>query len=244
MPLGRRGARALASRFVYEVGTVVGQYPSLALPVARWRRHGEPFGSDTDVVIEGYPRSANNFAVAAFASAQPGPVRIAHHVHAPAHAIEAVRRGLPTLVLIREPEYAVVELVLLKSALTLHQALRGWIRFYRPLVPYRRRFVVARTEEVLADFGVVIGRLNERFGTSFGEVVGSEDAVRAAERGIGHHREGREGPGLPFIGRTRETEEGRKADRERLRREYRSVRLAALRDRAGRLHETFTNAAR
>ena len=34
-------------------------------------------GEDTDIVIEGYPRSANTFAVAAFRLAQPATPRIA-----------------------------------------------------------------------------------------------------------------------------------------------------------------------
>lgn len=235
--------RDVAARAVYEAGTVVGRYPSLALPVARWRRHGEPVRPGTDVVIEGYPRSANTFAVAAFAAAQPDPVRIAHHVHAPAQVIAAVHRRLPTLVLIRDPEEAVTEFVLLKPVLTVAQALRGWMRFYGPLLPYRGRFVGARTEEVLSDFGLVIRRLNERFGTSFVEFAGTEEATLAARRAIGEYWEGREGPGLPLVGRTGRTREDRGADRERLRSEYRTARLAAWRDRAGRLHETFTNLA-
>ena len=232
------------ARSVYEVGTLVGRYPLLALPVARWRRHGEPLESDTDLVTEGYPRSANTFAVVAFAAAQPTPVRIAHHVHAPAHVIASVRRGIPTLVLIRESEEAVVELVLLKRWLTVAQALRGWIRFYAPLLPYRGRFVVAGTQEVLSDFGAVIRRVNTRFGTSFCEFAHTDQAAEAAWRGVGEYWEGGHGPGLPLVGRTSETEEERDADRDRLRRTYRSARLAALRARAERLHETFTDLAR
>ncbi|RMG27959.1 MAG: hypothetical protein D6732_19595, partial [Methanobacteriota archaeon] len=38
-------------------------------------------GARTEIVIEGYPRSANTFAVVAFRLAQNRPVKIAHHLH-------------------------------------------------------------------------------------------------------------------------------------------------------------------
>ncbi len=240
MPPASSGVRSLAARAVYEIGTLAGPYPSVALPVARWRRHGEPVGPGTDVVIEGYPRSANSFAVAAFRQAQPGPVRIAHHVHAPANAIAGVRHGLPTLVLVREPADAVVDWVLAKPALTLGQGLRGWVRFYRPLLSHRGWFVVATSAEVLSDFALVMRRLNGRFGTSFAEFDGTQEAVERARRAAGGYFEERAGPGLPFVGRTSSGETVEPDARERLRREYASARLVGIRRRAERLHRTFT----
>ncbi len=240
MPRAGSGPRDLAARAVYETGTLVARYPSVALPVARWRRHGEAVGDGTDLVVEGFPRSGNSFAVAALASAQPAPIRIAHHVHAPANVIAGIRRGLPTLVVVREPEDAVVELVLLKPFLAVAQALRGWVRFHEPLLRYRGRFLVARTDEVIGDLAGVVRRLNERFGTSLREPGGAEEVAEAARRGIGEYWGARQGPGLPLVGRTDGSEEGRREDRERLRGEYRSRRLETSRARAERLHETFT----
>ena len=52
-------------RALYEIKTMVGRYPRLAIPVAR-RRHGMPVGADTNLVIEGFPRSGLTFAVVAF----------------------------------------------------------------------------------------------------------------------------------------------------------------------------------
>src|SRR5262245_54574684 len=78
--------------------SLIGQYPALYLPLARWKRrrqlqHSDKWGiqperngpvfRDTDAVIEGFPRSANTFAAAAFALAQTTPVRLAHHLHVP-----------------------------------------------------------------------------------------------------------------------------------------------------------------
>jgi hypothetical protein len=191
----------IARRGLYEVMTAGARYPWVALPVARWRGHGVPLSHDTDILIEGFPRSGNTFAVAAFVVAQPKPVRVAHHVHAPGHVIEAVRRGLPVLVLIRRPEDAVREFLGIRPTLTAAQALRGYVRFYRPLVPYRDRFVVGPFEEVTADFGSVIRRINERFGCSFAEFEHTADNATKVQGASEEFWRERTGPGLPLVGR-------------------------------------------
>lgn len=118
-------------------------------------------------MIEGYPRSANTFAVAAFSFAQGRPVKIARHLHAPAHVIAGVKKGIPTLVLIRQPEQAVLSLLVRAPHITPKQALKDYIRFYRSILSYRKGYVLATFEEVTRDFGQVIQRINARFGTNF-----------------------------------------------------------------------------
>jgi hypothetical protein len=148
--------------------TVVARYPALALPLQRVRKRGEVVSEDTQIVIESFPRCASSFAVAAFRLAQePSPSSIAHHTHTPAQVLEAVRRGLPTLVLTRAPEDAVLSHVIHTPALTPAASLRGYVRFHEPLLPHRAGFVVGLFDEVVTDFGAVIERVNERFGTTF-----------------------------------------------------------------------------
>ncbi|GIV00275.1 MAG: hypothetical protein KatS3mg014_1890 [Actinomycetota bacterium] len=152
----------------YELKTLVARHPRLALPIQRLRRRGEVLGPDTEIVIESFPRCASSFAVAAFRLAQePRASRIAHHTHAPAQVIAAVRRGVPALVLIREPEEAVLSHVIYTPGLSPAASLRGYVRFHEPLLPYREGFVVGLFEEVVSDFGAVIRRVNARFGTDF-----------------------------------------------------------------------------
>jgi hypothetical protein len=229
-------ARTFAARAVYEVGTVVGRVPALAMPIARWRGQGVPLDRSTEVVIEGYPRSANTLMVETFARSQSEPVKIAHHVHSPAHVLEAARRDLPTLVLIREPEAAAVELVLAKPAITLAQALRGWVRFYAVLRSRRSAFVIATFTEVHEDPGAPIGRLNDRFGTAFALPTDAtrEAAVRGvAERGYAG------GPGLPLIGGTSPVHGDAAAERERLLERCRAPNLTSLRRRAELVYRSF-----
>lgn len=157
-----------SARLSYELKTAVARFPALALPIQRLRGRGEVLRDDTEIIIESFPRCASSFAVAAFRLAQePHPSTIAHHTHTPAQVIAGVRRHVPTLVLIRQPEDAVLSHVIHTPSLTPRASLRGYVRFHEPLVPLRDRFVVGTFEEVVTDFGSVIERVNDRFGTSF-----------------------------------------------------------------------------
>ena len=144
-------------------------HPTVYLTLCRIRPKTRQItvSKDTEIVIEGFSRSANTFAVAAFTFAQGRPVKIARHLHAPAQVIEAVRRGIPCIVLIRKPRDAVLSLLVREPHISAEQALKDYIRFYRTVVPYRDKFVVGRFEEVTTDFGEVIRRVNARFGTNF-----------------------------------------------------------------------------
>jgi hypothetical protein len=161
-PRGRLWVRAR-----FEARSIAGRYPSIYLPIARRRHRGEPVTRHTELVIEGFPRSGNTFCTAAFGSVQSRPVRVARHEHVPAQVIAAARAGIPALVLIRRPGDAVLSLVIQHPEVTVRQVARAYVRFYRPLLRYRGRFVVATFEEVVTDLGEVIGRLNARFGTGF-----------------------------------------------------------------------------
>jgi hypothetical protein len=120
-----------------------------------------------DVLIDGFPRSANTFATYAFASAQSRPLRIGNHLHSPAQFRIAARHGIPALLVVRDPADAVASFMLYRADIDAREGLRRYIAFHRPLHRIRQAFVVAPFEEVIADFAVSIRRLNERFGTRF-----------------------------------------------------------------------------
>jgi hypothetical protein len=152
----------------YELKTLVAASPALALTMARLRRRGTVVDERTDIVIESFPRCASSFAVAAFRLAQePRAMRIADHTHVPAQVLVAARRGIPALVLTREPEAAVLSHVVHTPTVGVTASLRGYVHFYEPLLPVRSGFVVGTFDEVVGGFGEVIERVNARFGTSF-----------------------------------------------------------------------------
>ena len=139
----------------------------IAIPIARWRGHGVVVDREKVILIEGFPRSANSFAVAAFDFAQDWHPDVAHHLHAAGHVLEAIRLGVPAIVLVRDPNDAVPELVIAHPRVSLRQGFRSYLAFYRRLMPHHYGFVVAAFPEVTTDFGAVIRRVNMRFGSSF-----------------------------------------------------------------------------
>src|SRR6185503_18662977 len=86
---------------------------------------------DTGIVIEGFLRSGNTFAVAAFRVANGADVHVGRHLHGAPHVLRAVRYGLPTLVLIRRPADAVASYLVRRPTLTPEDALLEYLDFYR-----------------------------------------------------------------------------------------------------------------
>jgi hypothetical protein len=221
----------------WELRTLAGRSPFLC----RWvlRRSGEVVTGETEICIEGFPRSGNTFAVIAFQQAQPRTVSIAHHVHAPGSVMIAARMGTPALVLLREPEEAVLSMVIRYPHLSLRQALRGYRRFYAPLVPYRGRVVVGRFEDVVGDLGALIGEINRRFGTSFREFQPTEVNVSRAMEELDLWDLNTFGNSDRLeLGRARPSDRREQVKME-LRQRYRHPSLAKLRAKAEHLHESF-----
>jgi hypothetical protein len=177
-------------RIKYSVMTRLAPYPSLAVPLARLRGEGELVDSRTDLVVESYPRCASSFAIAGFRLAQePRSLRVAHHTHASGF-------GIPALVLIREPEGAVVSSRIRHPARTYADLLRGFCAFYEPLVPHRGDLVVGTFDEVIGgELGAITRRLNARFGTTFAEFEPTQENVARVMREIDQDWRARRGDG-------------------------------------------------
>lgn len=167
-------------RMRHRARTMVFEYPAVYLPFARRKYPGPSpavVGPETDLVIDGYFRSANTFSVYAFQLSQDRPVRLAHHLHAPAQLIMAARSGIPALLLLRQPMDAILS-ELIYDDVALPDALVAYVRFYTCLLPYLDSFVVGEFTQVTRDFGAVVRRLNKCFGTGFGEFSHDEESVR------------------------------------------------------------------
>jgi hypothetical protein len=138
----------------------------------------------TEIVIEGYPRSGNTFAVVAFRMAQDREIEIAHHLHAAAQIKRAARLDVPAIVLIREPSEAVLSLVVRDPHASMRWALRSYIRFYSTVVPYLEKTVVAPFATVTSDLASIIRMVNTRYGTAFKEFVSTEDALNSVRQTV------------------------------------------------------------
>lgn len=138
---------------------------------------------DSSIVIEGFPRSANSFAVLAFARAQEATaadLRIAHHLHVPAQVLRAIRWGIPTVVLVRDPLDAVTSLLIREPWRSMDGAFADYCSFYRTVLQCPGGgYVVGTFSEVTGHFGSVIERVNQRFETRFRPFAHTPAEVRA-----------------------------------------------------------------
>lgn len=169
-PAGGQGLGARCTRGVrharWTVRSRMTEHPAY-LPLAR-RRHGDAVVSEsTEIVIDGFTRSASTFAVVAFQLAQPRPVRVGHHLHAPSQIIQAVRLAVPVLLTVRPPEDTVLSLVVREPYVTIPQGLHAYARFHERLLDHRDGIVAADFPEVTEQLERSIARVNERFGTGF-----------------------------------------------------------------------------
>ena len=234
------------------------------LRLARLRYPENVVGPETELVIDGFMRTASTFAVVAFQVAQPRPVRVAHHLHAPAQVHEAVRRGVPALVTIRAPEESVLSTAVWEPHVGVDGALAAYVAFYSALMPCRDGIVVGSYERVTSDLGSVIEMVNARFGTAFAPFEATPEGVAecfaiiddrarrpAWDAVIGRFMSGLAGKAeldaaraageRSAVPQTRvaRPSDDRQARKEALRASYHRPALAALRARAQELHEAF-----
>lgn len=158
---------------------VVAAHPAIYLPVARRRYPGSVLDYSTELVIDGFTRSAVTFAVVAFQLAQNDHVRVAHHLHSSGHLVAAARRGTPILLPIRSPDDTILSALIREPLVPPAQFLKSFAAFYERLVPYRSAFVIASFDDVTSDFGAVIRRVNATFGAHFAEFQHNRSNVDA-----------------------------------------------------------------
>ncbi|MTT30903.1 hypothetical protein GMB86_02600 [Terrilactibacillus sp. BCM23-1] len=124
------------------------------------------FSKDYDIIIDGFPRSANTFSVCAFEEAQIKQVDVGHHSHDPNFIIFGVQNHMPVMLLIRRPEDAILSFAIYAN-IPVERALDMYIDFYSTVKPHLSGCVVAPFETVTTDFGECIDLVNKKFNTGF-----------------------------------------------------------------------------
>lgn len=150
---------------------------------------------DTELVIEGYPRSANSTTAYGFLDRQSRPVKLAHHKHHAAQLLRAADWNIPAVMLIRRPREAVLSNLALRyeaqlragkpsnAKLTYEQVIDSWLGFYSSVELILDKLVVAPFEEVTQDISGMIQQVNARFGTKFQD----RPSVQVREKPLGWH---------------------------------------------------------
>ncbi len=113
-------------------------YPTVYLPFRAIRRRETVVKPDTDLLIDGFPRSSNTWTEVLIREAGEDRLKLAHHAHAAAHVIKAQKLGVPSVVLFRDPDDAVVSfLTLLENRIDARSAYLDYVRFYTTVWPMR-----------------------------------------------------------------------------------------------------------
>jgi hypothetical protein len=158
----------------------IGKYPKIYyfLYSLKPNKYENLTNQSTELVIEGFPRSANSFTVAILRRLQPKKVNIAHHHHVPAQIIKAINLQIPILVLIRSPKDAVISFKIYDSSISIAQALRTYISFYQEILNYKDKYVVGLFEEVISDYTSIINKINNKFKTNFVSEIPDRNFVK------------------------------------------------------------------
>lgn len=160
----------------------IGRFPSIFVPfyklVGPGRNQKLLYGDDTELVIEGFPRSANTFAVVAFEQAQSRPVKSAHHLHVEAQLVKAALDNKPAVALIRNPEDCFRSLLIRHPRTPVMWAVNRYIHFYTAVEKLGDKCLVVTYEDVTKDMGAVIRRINSRFNTDYDVPVHDDEMVK------------------------------------------------------------------
>jgi hypothetical protein len=173
--------RVALARRKFDLRVLLAQLPVLyhAAVLDNWwqvgRRSHVVVHGGTELVMDGFQSSANSYSIAALRRAERRHTEVAHHLHCPQQVLAATRRGIPVLLLIREPRAAVLSLVSRWPELSVRQGLRAYTAYYRRVLPAVDACVVGPFKEVIADFGGVMRRVNDRFGTDFPMFTAADD---------------------------------------------------------------------
>jgi hypothetical protein len=202
------------------------------------KRRNRPAKPTDQIVIDGFPRSANTFSSRAFQLANPD-VAASHHMHAPANILLAVRYGLPTVVVIRAPADAVLSEIIREPRKRLRRGLLEWNSFYGTVRPVLDRVVVAEFSTVTIDYSVVVEEVNRRFGASFVPYRNSPESDEAVFASIEAAARSRGKSGSRLETQVPRPSEERSARKQILIAELQRPELRALLERAESLYAEY-----
>ena len=120
----------------------------------------------SSVFVDGFPRSANSYAFYAFRHLL-GSSRVQGHTHSADQVRRAAHAGVPTILLIRDPQLVLPSLVQYVPGLPFEAAAAAYARFYQAVRPVAGACVVAPFETVTTNLPAVLRAANTKYGTDF-----------------------------------------------------------------------------
>lgn len=117
-----------------------------------------------DVVVDGFPRSANTYVWYALKSSIEPKYMVRGHTHAVGTLKAAIDADKPAMLLVREPDGAVSSLYQLLEGVSLESCFDAYSRFHERCYSIREGLYVARFGDVINDFGTVTQRFFDHYG--------------------------------------------------------------------------------
>lgn len=176
----RRGVTSW--RLVRALRRQLSLYPALYLPIRRARKPETVVRRETELLIEGFPRSGNTWAEALIRQCSPREIMLAHHSHAVAHVRYAVTLGVPTVILYRNPDDAVRSyLTLFNNHIDARDAYLDYVAFYEAVLPLSGRGALfVSFEELTRETVEVVDMLNDAFSLDLDSAVVREETGKLA----------------------------------------------------------------
>ncbi|MCA1648556.1 MAG: hypothetical protein LC797_24875 [Chloroflexi bacterium] len=137
----------------------------------------------TRLILDGYPRSGNTYARAAVLYANGPELGVSTHGHSARFVEQGIRKGLPVVVLLRDPVAAVTSRLHLETMTDSRLLVRAYRRYYSRVAAVRDKVLIAPFDAVVGDFGTVIRACNDVFATNlaiYEKTPVSEATIRAA----------------------------------------------------------------
>lgn len=124
---------------------------------------------DTELLIDGFPRSANTFAYAFIEMTQPVK-RIAHHVHLPVQFYRSKKFSTPALLLLRNPVDAAISMSIRRPTYFPYLIFLYYYLFHTKIFKIISDTLIIRFEEVVSDPNSIIRKLRSKNYSGLNEV--------------------------------------------------------------------------
>jgi len=149
---------------MFSLRLLIGQYPKLFFTLYSLKKYNRRLfiKKDTQLVVNAYPRCGNTYFYYAIKFLNPD-LRISHHLHVPSLTIKAVKKELPTVIIIREPSKAIASLLIREDHLTMSQAFKLYKSFHEIVLNNSTKILIFNFDQVVGDFKTIIFTINRRF---------------------------------------------------------------------------------
>lgn len=156
--------KSFKTDYLFYLRFLISFFPAIYYPLYARK---EPFkhmavNKNTNLCVEGFPRSANSFFVAALHISNKN-LSIAHHHHTISQLIQAANHQIPAIVLIREPRKTMTSWLLFQRSKRIKLYLKIYKKFYSYADSQTDKILFVRFDTIISDFNVVIEKINHHF---------------------------------------------------------------------------------